>query len=214
MSRHVLQISAGTGPIEVRRFVEKLAARLEAICAARGLVVNEVAVRGDEAAPASVEIVVEGDVLAALADELGTHALLARSADRGKDARKRWYAGVSIHASPETPSDAGIAVDPADLEITATTSPGPGGQHANRTATAVRVRHLPSGITVRVADERSQRANLRRAIACIAVRLAEARARRAAAGEAERRMGHYRVERGAPVRTYRLAPRGELQEMV
>ncbi|MFT3765779.1 MAG: peptide chain release factor-like protein [Minicystis sp.] len=211
MSRHVIQISAGSGPVEVRRFVALLADRLEALCGDRGLVVREVMSRGEERAPWSVEIAVEGDAPAALADEIGTHALVARSADRGKEARKRWFAGVSIHAVAAPVNEAADTLDLRDLEITATTAPGPGGQHVNKTATAVRVHHRPSGITVRVADERSQRANLQRAVARIAARLAEAAARREAEAEASRRMAHHRVARGAPVRTYRLASRGGLE---
>lgn len=206
----VVQASAGDGPLEVRRFVALLAARLEEVCATRGLVVGEVSSRGDEDAPWSVEVVVDGDAPALLAGELGTHALVARSPERGKAARKRWYAGVSLHALPVREEGA-AEIDPRDLEVTATTAPGPGGQHVNKTATAVRVRHRPSGITVRVSDERSRRANLRRAVDRIAALLAEAREGRRAAAGASRRMAHHRVERGSPVRVYRLDARGALE---
>ena len=66
--RHVVQVSAGDGPVEVRRFVAQLASRLEAVSAARGLAVGEVVVRGDEDAPWSVEWVVAGDAPVLLAD--------------------------------------------------------------------------------------------------------------------------------------------------
>lgn len=210
MKTYVIQVSAGTGPVEVRRFVARLAERLEALCETRGLPVQEVAVRGDESEPRSVEIVVCGDAPTLLTGEAGTHALVARSSDRGRASRKRWFAGVSIH--PLVESAAGMAIDPRDVEITATTAGGPGGQHVNKTSTAVRVRHLPSGITLRVADERSQRANLKRAMERLAARLAALEAERAEDGGAARRIAHYRVERGAPVRTYQLRPRGELIE--
>lgn len=209
---HVIQVSAGDGPVEVRRFVAKLADRLVAVCAERGIAVEEVVLRGDEAAPWSVEITTRGDAPAKLAGELGTHALVARSPDRGRAARKRWYAGVSLHARVETPDAARPGVDPRDLTITATTASGPGGQHVNKTATAVRVHHRPSGITVRVSDERSQRANLRRAVERIAALLGRAAEERRAEGEADRRLAHYRLERGAPVRTYRLDLRGALEQ--
>jgi peptide chain release factor len=211
MSRHVLQVSAGDGPLEVRRFVAQLAVRLAAIGEARGLVVEEVVIHGDEDAPRSVEIVVAGDAPALLPGEIGTHALLARSPRRGRAARKRWYAGVSLHPFAEAAAEAQLAVDPRDLEVTATTAPGPGGQHVNKTATAVRVHHRPSGITVRVADERSQRANLRRAVERIAALLEHAEAQRLAEGKASRRLAHHRVQRGSPVRTYRPGARGVLE---
>jgi peptide chain release factor 2/peptide chain release factor len=207
MSRHTVLVSAGGGPVEVRRFVARLAERLEALAADEGLCVRDVTLRGDEDAPWSVELVVEGDAPARLSAEVGTHALVARSPERGRAARKRWFAGVTIHPLDEAPVTQ-APPDPRDLEVTATTSPGPGGQHVNKTATAVRVRHLPSGITVRVAEERSQRRNLERAVARIAERLAHAAAAQRADGEAARRLQHHRVVRGAPVRTYRLDPRG------
>jgi peptide chain release factor 2/peptide chain release factor len=210
MSGFVLLISAGDGPVEVRRFVGLLAERLEAICAERGLVVGEVAMRGEEGAPWSAAISVDGDAPALLAGEVGTHALVARSPDRGRASRKRWYAGVTIHPLPAKREDPD-AVDPRDLDVTATTAPGPGGQHVNNTATAVRVRHRPSGITVRVYGERSQRANLKRAVERIAAILGSAREEARAAGVAARRMSHHRLTRGAPVRTHRLGARGALE---
>jgi peptide chain release factor 2/peptide chain release factor len=210
MSTFVLMVSAGDGPVEVRRFVALLVERLEALCTERGLLVGEVAMRGDEGAPWSAAIAVAGDAPALLAGELGTHALVARSPDRGRDSRKRWYAGVSLHALPET-GEAPVDVDPRDLDVTATTAPGPGGQHVNNTATAVRVRHRPSGITVRAAGERSQRANLKRAVERIAALLGSAREEARAARVAARRMSHHRLTRGAPVRTYRLGARGALE---
>jgi putative peptide chain release factor H len=210
-SRYCLQVSAGRGPAPARQFVATLANRLEAICADGGLLVLEVTVHGDEAEPGSVEILVVGDAPRVLAGECGTHALVARSPSRGKAARKRWFAGVSLLPAEEERASEGEEIDARDLEITAMRPSGPGGQNVNKTSTAVRVLHRPSGISVRIADERSQRANLRRAVERIAARILAAAERARAEVEAELRSAHDRVERGAPVRTYRLGRRGALQ---
>lgn len=212
MSLYRVIVTAGVGPAPVRRFVKQLADRLETVCMERGLLVEEVIQRGTEDEPSSVEIRVLGPAPTTLADEEGTHALVARAPERGKSSRKRWFAGVAIHAV-EAPSEASprVLVNRNDLEITATTASGPGGQHVNKTATAVRVRHIPSGLTVRVSDERSQHQNLRKALARIEERLGDQSAEARKAEEATRRLGHYRFTRGAPVKTYRLGVNGELQ---
>ncbi len=209
--RYCVQVSAGRGPAPARQFVAALAARLEALCEAGGLVVVDVTIHGDEAEPGSVEIRVVGDAPSVLAGEPGTHALVARSPSRGKAARKRWFAGVWLLEAAEERAKEGAPIDAKDLEITAMRASGPGGQNVNKTSTAVRVRHRPSGITVRMADERSQQQNLRRAVQRVAEKLAEASERARAEDDAERRSVHDRVERGAPVRTYRLGRRGALE---
>jgi peptide chain release factor 2/peptide chain release factor len=204
VSDYVVHVSAGTGPEEVRRFVAALARWLEGRCEVLGLPVQAVLTHGDPEAPGSVELWVSGDAPSRLRHECGTHALVAEGARRA-NGRKRFFAGVSV--MPAEPEGEPVALDARDLVITAERAGGPGGQHVNKVSTAVRVLHRPSGITVRVAEERSQSANVRAAVARIAARLS-AQAREAkAAGRAARRMANYRFERGNPVRVFRLSKR-------
>lgn len=200
----LLLVSAGTGPVEVRRFVGVLAEHLCELCSERGVMVKEVVVHGEEAAPASVEIHVVG-----AAEELsrleGTHALVARSEDRGKNARKRWYAGVKVFEDEGGAGDGGkVTVRPEEVTISAMRAGGPGGQHVNKTSSAVRVEHAASGVTVRVTEERSQRQNLNTALERLGAILSERAREKAAGAKAGRRLAHYRVERGRPSFVYEM----------
>jgi protein subunit release factor B len=208
---YAVQISSGVGPVEARRFVPLLAARLERACAERGLAVLDVVSSGDDDAPRSVTLHVAGDAPAALVSEIGSHELVCRSGDRGRAARKRWFAAVTLHAMPAV---AAGAVLPArdDLVITACRAGGPGGQHVNKVSSAVRVQHVPSGLAVRSAGERSQKANLDHALRRLAALLAERAQAASDAGERARRLAHYRVERGRAVRSYVLDRDGALVE--
>lgn len=208
MSTHSLLISSGVGPVEARRFVAALAEHLEGLALERGLLVEEVVSRGEAQAPRSVTLVLRGPAPAALAETLGTHELVHRFDTRGKAARKRWFAAVTLH---DDVALAPAAAPPRDeLEITACRAGGPGGQHVNKVATAVRVRHLPSGLAVRCASERSQRANLERALARLGALLAQQQREAKQASVAARRIEHYRVVRGAAIACYSLDPDGRL----
>ena len=207
MTRWILQISAGVGPIEVRNFVSQLARELASRCQEQVLGVVSTTVHGDEEAPRSVEIELQGNAPVLLAPHIGTHVLVAKSHKRGRRSRKRWFAGVSLHPAPRS-SGGMIKIAPSDLEITSARAGGPGGQHVNTTDSAVRVRHKISGLCVRVASERSQHQNRRRAIERLRSILAEREEVKNGVQGRERRRSHYQFERGSAVQQWVISPRG------
>ena len=81
-------------------------------------------------------------------------------------------------------------------------SSGPGGQHVNKTDSAVRATHLASGISVKVQSERSQHANKRLARLLIAWKLEQQQQENSAVLKSQRRMFHHQIERGNPRRTF------------
>ena len=202
---HVVQISSGGGPQEVRAFVallvEEIARRLED----GGARIVATGRTGDAQEPRSASLTVECEAEVVL-PFLGTHELVARSPRRSRRSRKRWYAGVTLHKLPEVAAP----LDPDDVIISAIRSGGPGGQHVNRTASAVRAQHRPSGLAVRVEEERSQHANRRLALRRLAEAL-EAQATQPGEGaRSERHSAHAQLERGRPVCSWALDASGQL----
>lgn len=200
MTTWILQISAGTGPAPVRAFVKHLGDRLQYECLQRGLDVISVSTHGPEICPCSIEIGLDGDAPAVLASLVGTHVLIARTGARGRRSRKRWFAGVSLHRAPTETDAVWPSLD--DLDISTCRAGGPGGQHVNKTSSAVRVVHRPSGIAVRASGERSQVMNRKQAIARIAGILARRRRQRQTRDSNERRLAHYHFERGSAVQVW------------
>jgi protein subunit release factor B len=190
--------------VEVRRFVALLAEEVMRLATERGLAVGCVSVHGDDGAPRSVEIDVAGEADLVLRDLGGTHALVARSVARGNRSRKRWFAGVSIHPAPTHDGD-GARLDDRDLVFSAMRAGGPGGQHVNKTSTAVRILHKPTGITVKVSSERSQYLNRKVARNRIALILERQHQATVAERSQSLRLSHYQFERGSAVCVWRPA---------
>ena len=160
---------------------------------------------GDEAGLKSATMILRGrNAYGLLSTERGVHRLVRISPF---DASKRRHTSfASLDVIPLIPEDEAVEIDPKDLRIDTYRSSGAGGQHVNVTDSAVRITHLPTGITAACQNERSQMQNRAVAMRILKARLAE-RTRR----EQEERIENLRGERrdidfGSQIRSYVLHP--------
>lgn len=197
-----LQISSGRGPVECQLAVAKLANVLEKEARKAGI-------------PCEVLDIVEGrergTVLSALLSLDGAAARAFAAKSRGSvlwicpspvrpgHKRKNWFVGVEVLAPP----DAGnVVLCTADVVFEAMRASGPGGQHVNKTESAVRATHKPTGLVATAREERSQAMNKKLALARLAALLAEGADAAKADAERDRWAQHDALERGRPVRTF------------
>ncbi|WP_188706598.1 peptide chain release factor H [Silvimonas iriomotensis] len=194
----LLQLSAGQGPAECCRAVAGILNRLLAEATAHAI---PAAVLETEAGPLastlrSALISLDGPDAQAFAQGwAGSAQWICASPYRPRHARKNWFIGIAICETPASLPDTGIRFE-------ACRASGPGGQHVNKTESAIRATHIASGISVRVETERSQHANKRLAMALLAHKLAEHAERVQAEQRAARRQLHHDVARGNPVRVF------------
>ncbi|EIC19619.1 peptide chain release factor H [Thiorhodovibrio frisius] len=198
-----LQLSAGRCPAECEWVVGQLAPRLTAELTNRGLAVEEIdRTPGQHAGDArSVLLRVSGpEVETRVTDWLGTIQWTGASPYRPHHKRKNWFVSIAAFTEPTV-----YTWNEHDLRIETQRASGPGGQHVNRTESAVRITHQPTGLSVLAQEERSQHMNRRLALARLDALLAEREAERRRAAEDKRWRQHTQLERGNAVRVYRRA---------
>ena len=199
-----VDIQSGAGGTEAQDWAEMILRMYLRWAEAHGFKADVIeASAGEVAGIKSATVHVQGDYAYGwLRTETGVHRLVRKSPfDSGN---RRHTSFASVFVSPEVDDDIDIEVDPSDLRIDVYRASGAGGQHVNRTESAVRITHLPTNIVVQCQNDRSQHKNKAQAMSQLKAKLYEfeLQKRRAEASAVEESKAD--VGWGSQIRSYVL----------
>jgi peptide chain release factor 2 len=202
----VVSITAGTGGTDAQDWAEMLLRMYLRWAADRGFETELLeASPGEEAGLKSATLAVKGENAYGLFKaERGVHRLVRLSPY--DSAHRRHTAFAQVVAAPLLPDTSEIELDESELRIDTYRASGAGGQHVNKTDSAVRITHLPTGIVVQCQNERSQTSNKATAMRILRSRLAELAEEEREAELAKERGAKQDVGFGSQIRSYVLHP--------
>jgi peptide chain release factor 2 len=202
----VVTVNAGAGGTDSQDWAEMLLRMLMRWAEGRDMKVElKEASEGEEAGLKSASFTAAGENAYGLfSAEKGVHRLVRISPFDSAARRHTAFAGVEV--APLVEDAVEVEIEPDDLQIDTYRASGAGGQHVNKTDSAVRITHRPSGIVVQCQNERSQTANKETAMKMLRGRLIEAEERRRAEEIAKERGEAQDVGWGSQIRSYVLHP--------
>ncbi len=202
----VVSIHAGAGGTDAQDWAEMLLRMYLRWTSDRGFQSELVeASPGEEAGLKSATLTVKGENAYGLFKaERGVHRLVRQSPFDSAHRRHTAFAQVVI--APLLPDESAVEIDESDLRIDTYRASGAGGQHVNKTDSAVRITHLPTGIVVQCQNERSQTSNKQTALRILRSRLVELQEEEREAELAKERGAAQDIGFGSQIRSYVLHP--------
>jgi peptide chain release factor 2 len=204
----VITISVGQGGVEAQDWVEMLM-RMYLKWAERSGFQTEILETspGEEAGLKSATFIIRGPrAYGLLRSEHGVHRLVRISPFDQNHRRHTSFALVEVMPELESSDEASVVINPQDLRVDTYRSTGAGGQHVNKTDSAIRITHLPTGIVVTCQNERSQMKNREMAMKVLKARLFQRQQQEAAAQMDQIRGQILPAEFGSQIRNYVLQP--------
>jgi peptide chain release factor 2 len=202
----VVTVNAGAGGTDSQDWAEMLLRMLMRWAERRGMKVElKEASAGEEAGIKSASFIARGENAYGLfSAEKGVHRLVRISPFDAQSRRHTAFAGVEV--APLVEDAVEVEIDPEDLQIDTYRASGAGGQHVNKTDSAVRITHRPTGIVVQCQNERSQSSNRDTAMRMLRAKLIELEERRRQEEIAKEKGEAQDVGWGSQIRSYVLHP--------
>ena len=202
----ILSINAGAGGTESQDWVEMLFRMYLRWCESKEFTTRVIDfLAGDEAGIKNVTMTVTGPyAYGYLKCEHGIHRMVRISPFDATGRRHTSFASVSVF--PEVDTDIKIEIDEKDLRIDTYRASGPGGQHVNKTSSAVRITHLPTGIVVQCQNEKSQHRNKDMALKVLKARLYELEKNKREEKKQELHQNQKEIAWGSQIRSYVFNP--------
>ncbi len=202
----ILEINSGAGGTEAQDWGEMLLRMYLRWAEKKGFSVEHLeCTAGEEAGIKSSTIFIKGDyAYGHLRSEQGVHRLVRISPFDSNARRHTSFASVAI--TPDIEEDIEVDIDEKDLRVDTYRASGAGGQHVNKTDSAVRLTHIPTGLVVACQNERSQHKNKSRAMKLLKAKIFELRQREQQEKMAEVKGERKKIEWGSQIRSYVMQP--------